>query len=106
MKRQSVGAIGNNFSSPEEVGKMKDIIITIIFILLLLTAIASAYAQEAWYEAAESSCAGYRVNSTTSKEIKEVRLDEDIEELLEEMHADSNFVVKEKGSTVAGVAGK
>ena len=36
-------------------GKMKELILTIIFILLLLTAIASAYAQDAWYEVAEAS---------------------------------------------------
>jgi hypothetical protein len=46
---------------------MKDLIFTIIFILLLLTAIASAYAQEEWYEVAEAS--GVLYDTSISREV-------------------------------------
>ena len=85
---------------------MKEIIVTIIFILLILTAIASAYAQEAWYEAAESSCAGYRVDSTTSKEIEEVKLDEEISRKMEHIPSKSSFSVRKFTTASGGVWGE
>ena len=89
---------------------MRDIIITIIFVLLLLTAIASAYAQEEWFAVAESSGLGYekeiRHSIDTGK--KEVALDEGILREIESLNSISNFKVRNYeagGSTAAGVAG-
>jgi hypothetical protein len=89
---------------------MKDIIITIIFILLMLAAVTSAYAQEGWHEAAESSCPGYVIDSIKSKPIKEARiegvaLDKDVERQLKEMPGDSSFAVREFKSAPAGSGG-
>jgi hypothetical protein len=41
--------------------KMKRIIITIIFILLVSATATSAFAQEEWFEAAEASAIGYDI---------------------------------------------
>jgi hypothetical protein len=71
---------------------MKKLIVFLTLFLVLSG--SSAIAQEAWYEAAESSCAGYRVDSAKSKEIKGVKLGEDIERMVEEMHPNSNFAIK------------
>ena len=51
---------------------MKELIITIIFILLMLTAIASAYAHDDWYESvqdAEASALAYSIMPVTTREI-------------------------------------
>jgi hypothetical protein len=78
----------------------------IVFLtLFLVLSGSSAIAQEAWYEAAESSCVGYRVDSTKLKEIEEVKLDEDIKSMVEEMNPKSNFYVREIQSDFAGVPG-
>jgi hypothetical protein len=75
---------------------MKDIIITIIFILLMLTAVAAAYAQEAWFEAAEASGLGYEKEMRRPIETgkKEVKIDEEIFKEIESLSPVSNFEVR------------
>jgi hypothetical protein len=75
---------------------MRNIIITIVFILLVLTAIASAYAQEEWFEVAESSGVSYedviRYSAKTAK--KEVEIDETILTTIESLTPRSQFAVR------------
>ena len=87
---------------------MKDIIITIIFILLILTAIASAYAQEEWFEVAESSGVGYENEIRHSKKTvkKEVEIDGRILREIESFPVTSQFVARNFGAGGCAPAGR
>ncbi len=76
----------------------------IITLILLLFNAPGALAQE-WFEAAESSSAGYSIDSTKSSKMQKIKLDENIDELLEEMHPNSSFVVKIRTFGIASSRG-